>query len=214
MNVSKTKIVIFSSSRGNKDLQFTFQSKRIEIADDYKYLGIVFAKNGSFTLAKKHIAEQANKALFALLKKIKDFDLPYDLQLDIFNKTIKPTLLYGSEVLGFGNCEIIERVHFRFIEYKFKLKKSTPSHMIYGELGIFPITTEIQTRIISFWSKLVENSASSKMSSTVHITVYNMHEHRHLKSHVQWLDNVKNLLCCHGYSGIWYSQVKLKNEFL
>ena len=93
VNVSKTKIVIFSSSRGNKDLHFTFQSNRIDIVDDYNYLGIVFAKNGSFTLVKKHIAEQANKALFALLKKIKDFDLPYDLQLDIFNKTIKPILL-------------------------------------------------------------------------------------------------------------------------
>ena len=186
VNVSKTKIVIFSSSRGNKDLHFTFQSNRIDIVDDYKYLGIVFAKNGSFTLAKKHIAEQANKALFALLKKIKDFDLPYDLQLDIFNKTIKPILLYGSEVWGFGNCEIIERAHIRFIKYIFKLKKSTPSHMIYGELGIFPVTTEIQTRIISFWGKLIENSASYKLSPAVYNTVYNMHESRHLKS--QWLN--------------------------
>ena len=44
VNVSKTKIVIFSSSRGNKDLHFTFQSNRIDIVDHYKYLGIVFAK--------------------------------------------------------------------------------------------------------------------------------------------------------------------------
>ena len=115
VNVSKTKIVIFSSSRGNKDLHSTIQSNRIDMVDEYKYLGIVFTKNCSFTLAKKHIAEQANKALFALLKKIKDFDLPYDLQLDIFNKTIKPILLYGSEVWGFGTCEIIERLHLRFI---------------------------------------------------------------------------------------------------
>ena len=141
------------------------------------------------------------------MKKIKDFDLPYDLpydlQLDIFNKTLKPILLYGSEVWGFGNCVIIERVHLRFIKYIFKLKKSTPSQMIYGDLGIFPITTEIQTRIISFWSKLIENSASYKLLPAVYNTIYNMHENRHLKS--QWLDNVKHLLCSHGYSGIWYS---------
>ena len=51
--------------------------------------------------------------------------------------------------------------------------------MIYGELGnliIFPITTEIQTRVISFWSKLIENSASYKLSPAVYNTVYNMHE--------------------------------------
>ena len=44
VNVSKTKIVIFSSSRGNKDLHFTYQSNHIDIVDDYKYLGIEFAR--------------------------------------------------------------------------------------------------------------------------------------------------------------------------
>ena len=93
-------------------------------------------------------------------------------------------------------------MHLRIIKYVyiFKLKTTTLSHKIYGELGIFPITTEIQTRIISFWSKLIENSAQYKLSPTVYYTVYNMHENRHLKS--QWLDNVKNLLCSHGYSGL------------
>ena len=53
--------------------------------------------------------------------------------------------------------------------------------MIYDELEIFPNTTEIQTRIIIFWSKLIENSVASKLSSTVYNTVNNMHENRHLK---------------------------------
>ena len=204
VNVSKTKIVIFSNSKMHKDVQFKFQSKPIEIVDEYKYLGILFTKNGLFTLAKEHIAEQANKAMFALLNRINDLDLPYDLQLDVFNRTVKPILLYGSEIWGFGNCKIIERVHLRFIKYIFKLKKSTPSHMIYGELGIFPIITEIQARIISFWGKLIENSPTPKLSSALYNIIYYMHDHKQLKS--QWLDNVKSLLCTYGYSGVWYSQ--------
>lgn len=204
VNVSKTKIIVFTNSRTNTNTQFSFQSKPVEIVADYKYLGIVFAKNGSFTLAKKHIAEQANKALFALLKKINGLDLPYDLQLDIFNKTVKPILLYGSEIWGFGNCDILERIHLRFIKYIFQLKKSTPSHMIYGELGIFPVTVEIQSRIISYWCKLIENANTTKLSSSIYAIIHAMYENKHLKS--QWLDNVKHLLCSQGYSGIWYSQ--------
>ena len=65
VNVSKTKIVIFSSSRGNKKLHFTFQSNRIDTVNDYKYLGIAFAKNGSFTLAKKHIILKPEICSFA-----------------------------------------------------------------------------------------------------------------------------------------------------
>ena len=67
-------------------------------------------------------------------------------------ETIMPILLYGSEIWGFGKCDIIERVHLKFLKYVFNLKKSTTSHMIYGELGIFLITIDL---VISFWRKLI-----------------------------------------------------------
>ena len=34
--------------------------------------------------------------------------------LDIFDKTVKPILLYGCETWGFGKNDIIERVHLKF----------------------------------------------------------------------------------------------------
>ena len=67
-------------------------------------------QSGSFADAKKHIAEQANKSVFALLKNIKRLSLPYDIQIDLFNKLIKPILLYGCEIWGMGNIDVIERV--------------------------------------------------------------------------------------------------------
>ena len=69
--------------------------------------------------------------------------MPCDLQLDLFNKMIKPILLYGSEIWGMGNCDVIERVQLKYLKDIFKLKKATPSHMIFGELWILPISTEI-----------------------------------------------------------------------
>ena len=212
VNVFKTKIIIFTNEEINHNLSFMFESQPIEIVSEYKYLGIYFSKNGSFTLAKKKIAEQANKAVFALLRKIKDLDLPYDLQLDIFDKTIKPILLYGSEVWGIGNCDIIERVHLKFIKYIFKLKTSTPSHMIYGELGIIPITTEIQARIVSFWSKLIEYQENIKLSSEVYSVIYALYDNKQLKS--KWLENIKRILCSLGFSGIWDAQSFTNSKWL
>ena len=116
----------------------------------YEYLGILLSKSESFIAAKKNIAEQANKALFSLMKKIRICNLSQDLQLDFFDKTIKPILLYGSEIWGFGNCDVIERVQLKFIKLIFNVKRSTPTNMIYGELGIFPITVDIQQRVVSF----------------------------------------------------------------
>ena len=87
---------------------------------------------GRLTLLKNTLREQANKALFSLLRKICNLSLPFDVKIDLFNKTIKPVLLYGCEVWGYGNCDIIERVHLKFLKIIFNLKRSTPSFMIYA----------------------------------------------------------------------------------
>ena len=77
----------------------------IEIVQEYNYLGVYFTSNGLFTRTKTHIIEQANKAMFALLRKIKTLDLLYDIQIELFDNTIKPILLYASEIWSFGkNC--------------------------------------------------------------------------------------------------------------
>ena len=71
---------------------------------------------------------------------------------------MKPLLLYGSEIWGFGNIDIIERSQLKFLKDILNLKKSTPSSMIYGELGIMPFYIVIKTRVISYWSKTISMS--------------------------------------------------------
>ena len=39
-----------------------------------------------------------------------------------------------SEVWGFGNSEVIERVQLKFMKYILQLKNSTPNYIVYGEL--------------------------------------------------------------------------------
>ena len=46
--------------------------------------------------------------------------------------------------------------------------------MIYGELGIMPLNIDIQTRIISFWSKLIENDNPIKLSITMYTIIYEL----------------------------------------
>ena len=48
-------------------------------------------------------------------------------QLDLFDKVVKPILLYGCEVWGFGNSEILERVQLKFCKLLLHLKTTTPN---------------------------------------------------------------------------------------
>ena len=88
--------------------------------------------------------------MFSLQKKTRISSLPLDLQIELSDKMIKPILLYGAEIYGCGYCDVIEKVHLKFLKYILKLKKPTPSNMIYGELGIFPITLEIRHRALTY----------------------------------------------------------------
>ena len=82
-------------------------------------------------------------------------NLPIDLQIDLFNKTVKPILLYGSEIWGYGNIDSIERVQLKFLKHILKLKRSTTSYFIYCETSCMPLSIDIRERMVSFWSRLL-----------------------------------------------------------
>ena len=75
-------------SRNDKKFRFFIGEVEIDIVDSYQFLGIVFSKSGSFLKAKNHIVQQANKAMFLLLTRIQNLNLPLDLQLKLFDHTV------------------------------------------------------------------------------------------------------------------------------
>ena len=48
--------------------------------------------------------------MFSVLSKSRKFQLPIDLQLQLFDSMVVPILLDGSEVTGFENSEILDIV--------------------------------------------------------------------------------------------------------
>lgn len=148
---------------------FTFKNEPIEVVNEYKYLGIYFSKSGSFLNCKKHVANQATRAMYSLIKNSNRLNLPVDLQIELFGKMVKPILLYGAEIWGFGNLDIIERVQLKFLKHILKLKKFTPNYFVYGETGCMPLSLDIEGKIVSFWSKLCINVGNvNKLSLLVY----------------------------------------------
>jgi hypothetical protein len=152
VNSSKSKI-IFSIGRLPQNINFLYDGNAIEIVNEFTYLGLNCSRTGSFTNAKKGLINKACKARYEVLKKGRLHNLSIKSQYDLFDKIVKPILLYGFEIWGFGNIDIIERVHLKFCKLILNLKKSTPNFMIYGELGIYPMSVYIELRMINFWSK-------------------------------------------------------------
>ena len=81
--------------------------------------------------------------------------LSISCQLDLFDKLVKPILLYGCEIWGSGNNDILEKVHLKFCKIILHLKATTPNCMVYGELGRYPLDIDIKLRNILYWAKLI-----------------------------------------------------------
>ena len=84
--------------------------------------------------------------MFSLLRRSRQLDLPLDIQLELFDTLIMSIITYGCEVWGFEDLNIIEKLHPKYLKYISGVKMSTPTCMVLGETGRFPVTITIKTR--------------------------------------------------------------------
>lgn len=114
VNVQKRKIVIFSRGRALQNVHFYYNAIELEVINDFSYLGVIFSRTGNFSKAKKAQAEKATAAMYDVIRKGKLHNLSVECLMDLFDKIVKPILLYGCEVWGFGDNRVIDRVHLKF----------------------------------------------------------------------------------------------------
>ena len=199
INFSKTEIIIFNSKK-NDNFEFKIGGHVIKIADKYKYLGVVFSRSGSFLNARKHAAEQSKKAMHLLFTRAVNLDLPIDLQLKLFDNTVLPILTYGSEIWGFENLDILERIHTHFLRRITKCRKSTPKYILYAEMGRYPIEIIIKQKMINFWARLVTGKAS-KLSYNMYLYMLKTPE-----VNSKWMNYIQSILDNSGRHGVWMTQ--------
>jgi hypothetical protein len=164
VNVSKTNVVVFSKGKVRKLPSFTFGQLIVDVKYSYTYLGVTVNYNGKFRTAISDLINSANRALFKLKQKMIKFSLLIDISLKLYNTLILPILTYSCEIWGDSELKSIEQHYLCFCKHLLCAKKSTPSVMIYGELGSFPISSMIKKRMTAFCTYLsFPNSA--KLSS-------------------------------------------------
>ena len=212
VNAEKSKVLVFSNGRLPANLKFTYHNRDLEIVPNFSYLGITFSKSGSFNAAKKDLVNKGTKAMYEVLKKGRLHNLSIQCQLDIFDKTVKPILLYGCETWGFGKNDIIERVHLKFCKLLLHVKTSTPNVMVYGELGRYPIDIDIKVRMISYWSKLILGN-QSKISSLSYKLLY-IKDFQNKNVTCAWLNRIRCILNDCGMSYIWNTQNCISDKWL
>ena len=81
--------------------------------------------------------------------------------LQLFDSVVAPVAVYGCEIWGFMNTDRLEKLHLRYCKMVLKVKKSTNTCMVYGELGRLPLQFNIDSRMLCFWYRIVTSKTTN-----------------------------------------------------
>ena len=128
----------------------------------------------------------------------------------LFDAFVGSILNYSCEVWGFGKSKVLERVHLKFCKNLLKVKSSTSSCGVYGELGRYSLCITRYVRIVKYWSRI----ANSENILIVHL--YNSLVDACNKGVNNWAKSVRSLLDTYGFSYVWNNpnSVNLKTFYL
>ena len=203
VNMEKTKVMVFR--RGGKikrEENFYYKGKALEIVSYYKYLGIVFSPRLKWSLACKTLAQQASRAMLLMnvhLTRCKN--LSPAVLFELFDKQIVPILLYGSEIWGTTECEVIEKVHKKFLKRVLGVGQNAPDAFIYGETGRCPLFVLYYVRCINYWIHILEmdDDRYPKRCYELLKRLDDMERHN-------WASEIRMLLCKFGFESVWLEQ--------
>jgi hypothetical protein len=167
INVNKTKIMIFKK-RINKRLyqNFELDKNKIEIVNEFKYLGFTFYRTGSFKMEVDNRIAAANLAFNNLQNIVGNGKIgSWETKKILINSMVESVMLYGSEIWGVRSIEKITAAHLRFFKRLFYLPINTPGYSIIHELNIEPIELKIIKRSVNWWKKLLKAPDNSLIKS-------------------------------------------------
>ena len=156
INTDKTKIMIFEKGR-KTDVHIYYNNVELEVVDSFKYLGIMFYKNGSWNRTQKCLAEYGSFALHNLYRLLQDMNLKTSEKFKLFESLVGSVLGYGGEVRGRHGGLDIERLHTQFCRSILGVKNSNNLAALYSELGRRPLIVFRKLRILKYWWKVIES---------------------------------------------------------
>ena len=204
INTDKTKLMIFEKGFPSEDVHIYYDDIELEVVDSFKYLGIMFYKNGSWNRTQKCLAEYGSFALYNIYKLFQDMHLNVNEKFKLFDCLVSSVLGYAGEVWGFHGAPDIERLHKQFCRSILGVKKSTNLAALYSELGRKPLIVLRKLRILKYWRKVIESGDSliKNVYSVLHDDALNNNTY----NNTNWAYQVKKLLESLGFAYVWENQ--------
>ncbi len=97
--------------------------------------------------------------------RVRELHLKTDIQIELFDKLVAPVLLYGCEVLGFGDLKPIEIFYRKFLKRQLAVTDKHADVMVYGETGTHRLQDTVSQRMVGYTG--ADSSQVIKINSVI-----------------------------------------------
>ena len=154
LNEGKTKMVVFGQ-RGLSGRTLKCGDMTVGEAAEYKYLGLVFEKNGWKKQKEKMVRQARRMAAMAWGMLVQTGKMSTEGKLTIYKALVRPHVEYGAEVVDAGAWEEAEEMQ-RWVGKRILLAgKRIPDEVVQGELGLLSLRGRRATLRLMFWAKIL-----------------------------------------------------------
>jgi hypothetical protein len=204
VNLSKSNVIVFRKG-GYLALRekWYFDGSKLEVVNQYKYLGVIFSTGLTFSYALEDMAKRAKKGVIGILKLLWTLgEQSPKLFFKLFDSQIQPILTYGAEVWGLNaDSHIIEKIHLFAMKRLLNVSIKTPNALVYGEFGRYPLYVNTYTKCIKYWLHIL-----SMPESRLPLKSYKMLYSMHCNNKNNWVSSVCFALYRYGFGYVWENQ--------
>ena len=174
VNKKKTKVMIVQSRGKIPSSEFIYDGEKLEIVSNYKYLGTMISRTGSFKLNEIYLKNKGLKARYAITRSI-GIDCKVSTMMRLFQKMIEPILLYNCEVAQvyipntwtmenfkekMWEEREIDKVLKGFIRQILGINKKSTILGLRAETGKLPLSFNIYTQVLKYWIRLLSTEST------------------------------------------------------
>lgn len=204
VNLQKSNVVVFRNGGPLAAIaKWRYGNDIIQVVSKYKYLGIFLSTRLSFSHSLCDMATRAKKGLIGIFKMMWSVgEHSPSVFFKLFDCQIQPMLMYGAEVWGpIADLSVVEKVHRFALKRFLNTSVRTPSIMVYGETGRYPLRINIYVHCIRYWLKILRMS-DQRLPFKAYRMLLNLHE----QNKNTWASSICFLLYSYGFGAVWESQ--------
>jgi len=153
VNTSKTKLMHFRTASTPQTLATcVYQDSDLLFVDRYKYMCSNLNQYLDFSHTACILAAAGTRALGVLTYKYyKMKGMRFETYKKLFDTCVLPVLKYDSESWRHKHYQKLETVLHRYIKQFLGTTKTTPTSMVLGDFGEYPLRIQRQLKIIKYW---------------------------------------------------------------